>query len=55
MDNLDKLSPEDKVLYGIGCIARDVPLPGPIEAFLRDEGLLEVIKNPTEVKDAPSK
>lgn len=51
MDNLDKLSPEDKVLYGIGCVARNIPLPDNIRNFLQGEGLLEAILNPKEVSN----
>ncbi len=52
MDNLDKLSPEDKVLYGIGCVARNTPIPENIRTFLQGEGLLAAILNPKEVEDA---
>lgn len=51
MDNLDKLSPEDKVLYGIECVARNTPMPENIKTFLQGEGLLEAILNPKEVSN----
>lgn len=42
----DKLSPEDKVLVAIQCVARGVPIPGVIKTFLEGEGLLDSIMKP---------
>lgn len=45
----DNMSDEDKIIKAVEFVARGVTIPYQLRRFLEDNGLYELVTNPTEV------